>query len=55
MTVERLSFLAPPGAVTDWRMSLLYDLLAETGVISALPGTAAELAARLDLAPTPYG
>ncbi len=46
---ERLSFLAPPREVSDWRMSLLYDLLDEAGVLDGLPGTAGALADRLGL------
>ena len=51
MTDERdLSFLAPPGAVWDWRMTLLYDAARGAGVIAVLPATAADAAAasRLD-------
>lgn len=46
-----LSFLAPPGLVADWRMVVLFDALAEAGVPSRLPGTAADVAADLDLDP----
>ena len=44
-----LTFLAPPGYVADWRMVLLFDAIAEAGVLSRLPGTAAEVAGELDL------
>lgn len=39
-----LSFLAPPGDVADWRMTLLFDAVAASGVLTALPGTAEDLA-----------
>jgi SAM-dependent methyltransferase len=44
-----LSFLVPPGQVVDWRMVVLFDALAEAGVLARLPGTADEVAAALDL------
>lgn len=34
-----LSFLAPPGELTDWRMILLVDAADGSGVLEALPGT----------------
>ena len=46
-----LTFLAPPGAVADWRMILLVDAAIATGVFDTLPGTADEVAARAGLAP----
>jgi len=39
-----LSFLSPPGQVTDWRLTLLVDAAAGTGVLAALPGTAEDVA-----------
>ena len=42
---EDLSFLAEPGAVWDWRMTLLYDAAREAGVIAMLPATADDAAA----------
>lgn len=45
------SFLAPAGALADWRMVLAYGAAAGAGVPDALPGTLAELAARCDLDP----
>jgi hypothetical protein len=46
---QDLSFLAPPGAVADWRMVLLFDAVAEAGVLTRLPGTADEMAKDLNL------
>jgi SAM-dependent methyltransferase len=46
-----LTFLAPPGAVADWRMVLLCDAAIAAGVFDALPGTAAEVAERAGLEP----
>ena len=45
------SFMAHPGAVADWRMVVLVDVAAGSGVLAALPGTADDLAGRLDLDP----
>lgn len=44
-----LSFLAPPGALADWRMVLSYEAAAKAGVLDALPGSLTDLAARCDL------
>lgn len=44
-----LSFLAPPGAVADWRMALLFDTAAGAGVLDALPSRPAEIAGSLGL------
>ncbi|HUR18546.1 MAG TPA: class I SAM-dependent methyltransferase [Acidimicrobiales bacterium] len=44
-----LSFLAPPGAVCDWRMVMVYDAAVGAGVLAGLPADAGELAARLGL------
>ncbi|HET7719225.1 MAG TPA: class I SAM-dependent methyltransferase, partial [Acidimicrobiales bacterium] len=46
-----LTFLAPPGAVADWRMVLLCDAAIATGVFDKLPGTAEEVAGRAELRP----
>lgn len=46
---DDLSFLADPGEVWDWRMTLLYDAVRAAGVIASLPGTAADVAAQLQL------
>ena len=46
---EELSFLVPPGRVQDWRMVVLFNVASEAGVLARLPGTAAEVAAELDL------
>jgi hypothetical protein len=46
---DDLSFLADPGAVWDWRMTLLYDAVREAGVIATLPATAADAAEALAL------
>lgn len=46
-----LSFLAPPGEVADWRMILLCDVAARTGVLDMLPGTLDEVAGRSGLDP----
>jgi len=51
MTAPELSFLAEPGAVADWRLVLLLDVAADTGVLGALPGRADEVAGRLRLDP----
>lgn len=40
-----LSFLAPAGQVCDWRLVVLVDAAAQAGLLNALPGTPAELAA----------
>lgn len=40
------SFLAQPGEVADWRAVVLLETATETGVLAALPGTHAEVAAR---------
>jgi 2-polyprenyl-3-methyl-5-hydroxy-6-metoxy-1,4-benzoquinol methylase len=42
---DRLSFLAPPGSVHDWRMVVLYDAAVEAGLLDDLPSTPAALAA----------
>ena len=44
-----LTFLAPNGAVADWRMVVLVDAAAGTGLLDALPGTPEDLAARTGL------
>lgn len=44
-------FLADPGAVADWRFVVLADAAVQTGVLAALPGTAADVAARTGLDP----
>ncbi|MEO5678087.1 MAG: class I SAM-dependent methyltransferase [Acidimicrobiales bacterium] len=46
-----LTFLSPPGEVADWRMILLVDAAASSGVLGALPATAEAVAARLGLDP----
>ena len=46
---DRLSFLAPPSRVHDWRMVLLFDVAAETGVLEALPGSPEDVAVTLGL------
>ena len=48
---DELSFLAPPDEVIDWRKALLYEMAADAGIVDALPGAPAELAARLGLDP----
>lgn len=50
-TPPDLTFLAAPGEVADWRMILLCDVAASTGVLDALPATAEAVAARLALEP----
>jgi SAM-dependent methyltransferase len=55
-TVKRVgnpSFLAAPGEAADWRLALAYEAAADAGVLDALPGTVADLAARCDLRPGP--
>jgi len=44
-----LTFLAPPGEVQDWRMILLCEAAASTGVFEKLPGTVEDLAERTGL------
>jgi 2-polyprenyl-3-methyl-5-hydroxy-6-metoxy-1,4-benzoquinol methylase len=46
-----LTFLAPPGALADWRMILLCDAAIAAGVFDKLPGSAEEVADRAGLAP----
>lgn len=46
-----LSFLAPPGELSDWRMVLLHDVAEDAGVLSALPGTPADVASARGLEP----
>lgn len=46
---ERMSFLAAPGRVADWRMALLFDSAAEAGILEDLPATATDLAERRGL------
>jgi len=43
------TFLAPPGQADDWRMVLLFDALAGSGALGALPGTVEEIAGPLGL------
>lgn len=54
-TDRDLSFLAPPGEVVDWRLVLLHDAADAAGLLDALPGRPAELAARLGLDPQAVG
>ncbi len=46
---DDLSFLAPPGEVTDWRMAAAFDAAIEVGLFKELPATTAEVADRLGL------
>lgn len=46
-----LTFLAPAGEVADWRLILLCDVAASTGLLDRLPGTADDIASRLGLDP----
>jgi len=46
-----LTFLAPPGEAADWRVIVLCDAAAATGLFDTLPGTAEELADRAGLEP----
>ena len=46
-----LTFLAPPGAVADWRMVLLCDAAIAAGVFDNLPGTVEEVADQAGLEP----
>jgi len=46
-----MSFLAPPGEVADWRMTVLFDALARVGALDRLPATPADLAGSLGLDP----
>lgn len=48
---QRLAFLNPPDEVQDWRMVLLYDAAVDNGLLDALPGSAADVAAALGLVP----
>ena len=45
------SFLAPPGEVADWRMTVLFDALSTAGVLDQLPATAGGAATALGLDP----
>lgn len=45
------SFMADPGAVADWRLVLLSDAAAGSGLLDALPGTPDHLASSLGLDP----
>lgn len=49
--VEIASFMAGPGSVADWRFVVLADAAVQAGVLGALPGSPAGVAARLDLDP----
>jgi SAM-dependent methyltransferase len=44
------TFLAPAGDVLDWRLVVLVDAAAESGLLDALPGTPSDVASRTDLA-----
>lgn len=46
-----LTFLASPGEAADWRIILLCDAAAATGLIDKLPGTSEELLGRTGLDP----
>ena len=46
---DDLSFLAPPGEVTDWRLVTAFDAAAEAGLFEELPATPTEVANRLGL------
>lgn len=46
-----LSFLAPPHQVADWRLVVTFGAAVESGLLDALPGTADDLARRLELHP----
>ena len=46
-----MSFLAPPGAVADWRRVLITSLADNAGILDGLPSTASELAGQLSLDP----
>lgn len=48
-TATDLSFLAPAGLASDWRLVLLLDSATETGLLGALPGLPRDLAATLGL------
>ena len=50
-SVVDMSFLAPPGAVMDWRRVLLTSLADSGGLLDRLPATTAELAEQLKLDP----
>ncbi|GAC1534410.1 MAG: hypothetical protein NVS3B12_15120 [Acidimicrobiales bacterium] len=45
------TFLAPPGDITDWRLVMLYDAAAATGIVGHLPGSPRDLANELGLDP----
>ena len=46
---DDLSFLAPPGEATDWRMVATFDAAAEVGLFEELPATPTQVANRLGL------
>lgn len=48
-TVQQDGFMAGPGTVADWRYVVLTDAAVQAGVLDALPASAAEVAAKLDL------
>lgn len=48
---REMSFLASPDEVTDWRMVLVYDAAVKAGALSALPGTAPQIADSCGLDP----
>jgi hypothetical protein len=45
------SFLAPPGEVIDWRMTVLFDTAVGTGALNDLPATAEDIALARGLDP----
>lgn len=46
---QDLAFLVPPDEPKDWRMVLLVDAAVDNGLLDALPDSAADLAAQLEL------
>ena len=46
---QKFAFLVPPNEVQDWRMVLLHDAAVDNGLLDALPGSPAALAADLGL------
>jgi SAM-dependent methyltransferase len=49
LDVDHLTALAPPGALTDWRLVVVWEAAVSTGLVDALPGTTQEVAARTGL------
>ena len=49
LSTGHLTALAPPDQLVDWRLALAYQAASAGGVLDALPGSVADLAARCEL------